>query len=242
VERLRQQLVALLAQRPWSELDHVELYSRWCTTKKQQFGDIKRVLVALQRSQFATVAHTDQLVRLLAEFTGNTSADAEQPPALESNVAGDTSVADADETPDVDERTSHRILVEVDTLHRLRDEILDWLTRDAVEKSQFADIPGKLRVDFASKLYNRAGLEYLFDTYLADAGKQETACLMLCDVDQCGQLNDQTGVWWTDQLLIQHAKELDRVCRKERGFDSVARVWRSIGRLVPWLYDDRNGT
>lgn len=231
IENQRQSLVPLLAHdRSW-QLDHAQDgLEQWHDTQRQGRVELRGVANTVERAGLAEIPHTNHLYTALQDYLGHAAADdstQEASPVEDQQV--DTPDVGAAETSDGEHFVDAALILsemhrELDTLHAMRDQTLEWLSRDAIDKSKFDNIPGKLRIDFATKLYNRAGLEYVVRQFYADTSGDEIASLMVCDVDDCGSLNEQWGVVTTDLVLAQLARELDGSIRKERGFDRVARL------------------
>ena len=249
-EKLRQKITPFLANEREQQLENShDTYKKWQPLKIEGCVRLQRVVDAINRADLSETPHTDHLVAVLKKFIEANSYDVETERGDELDAAVESANGESangesangeSANGDVEsgENTSHPkndaelsdeecirdIHNDVDDLHHMRNELLEWLSRDAIDKSNFDNIPGKLRIDFATKLYNRAGLEYIVRQFYADTEGQETATLMLCNVDQCRVLNERHGVYAMDHVLIELARELDRAIRKERGFDRVARL------------------
>jgi len=236
VEKQRRTVTGFLAGGREEQVENApKQVAAWDLARSEGALTFQRVVDTIHRAELAEVPHTDHLAEVLTEFVLNSSEATDDSDSEQEENSKDESVDTESTQPAYpgagDARPGHdagtligRMHDELDSLHEMRDDMLEWLSRDAIEKSKFDNIPGKLRIDHATKLYNRAGLEYVVRQFFADTEGQETATLMVCNVDQCRVLNEQHGVYVTDHVLIEVARELDKSIRKERGFDRVARL------------------
>jgi diguanylate cyclase (GGDEF)-like protein len=243
IEKQRRESAELLHHAAENEAN---LFGNWQELRADGKTKLGRIVDVLTRARLDGKPHTDRLVTYLNTYIDAPPDDGSEAPADDVNnddVNNDDVVDDGDagqsdstdiqvadglvtgvaDSPTMDE-TLIQIHDDIDALHQLREEMFEWLSQDSIEKSKFDNIPGKLRIDFATKLYNRAGLEYVIQQYSADTKGEATACLMLCNVDQCRQLNETVGIADADRILQTLARELDGSIRKERGFDRVARL------------------
>lgn len=234
VEQQRQTITQFVSGSRDEQLENSpKQISTWQRSKTKGSTALQRVVDTIHRAELAEVPHTDHLVEVLNRFieSSNATSETDNGPAEhrdQEDLATAEGLASSETSNSASALDSEGLVSQIhndlDALHDLRDDMIEWLSRDSTENSRFDNIPGKLRIDFATKLYNRAGLEYVVRQFYADTEGQEHASMMLCNVDKCRLLNENYGVYVTDHVLIELARELDKAIRKERGFDRVARL------------------
>ncbi|MDX1961647.1 MAG: GGDEF domain-containing protein [Pirellulales bacterium] len=107
--------------------------------------------------------------------------------------------------------------------HEFRDMLESFIAAFFAREERFAVLDQKYLVD-SMGLYNRVGIEQLLQSWWRDDSLRiRTLSCILINLDQCGQLNEQVGVWGANQILSSIAGILQGQMRKSRGNDALGR-------------------
>ncbi|MBM3998358.1 MAG: GGDEF domain-containing protein [Planctomycetes bacterium] len=108
---------------------------------------------------------------------------------------------------------------------RLRDELEELLALELRSRDRVLATPTPLLLNPQLALYNRVGLEYVYQIFRRDEDHQrETVSLALVDIDRFHRVHQQVSSVVGDRLLGAFARNLEEGLRQNRGFDRVTRI------------------
>lgn len=113
----------------------------------------------------------------------------------------------------------------IDFCHVLRDRMHEALLAIVKNDGTLLDLEANLQFDPGCQVYNRSGIEALFERWWADdpAGSRPVA-LVLINIDRFGTVNRLYGTRVGDQMLAAFSILLTECLRQNRGYDRVGRL------------------